>query len=314
MSDAVETMVSVREVPWHGLGTVVDDKLTAKDALRAAGLNWTVAKVPMYVGGKEGDLPEDDAEGTIPVVRVPDKFGMQRSKDHQILGVVGADYTPLQNAEAFDFMDALVDSGEAKYETAGALRGGRWVWVMMTTPRGIKINGSDEVNLYLLLFNSHDGSRSITAAATPVRVVCQNTLNLGLQAARRRWSVRHVAGGMDGRLDEARRSLGLSFEYFDEFERIAERLAAEEFSQAKYEKLVQRLTDVNPQREGLLVAYETSQAVGGGIRETKWGALNLVGEYYDHLRGPRTPHAQLMGSWVGLGVRQRDRALDLLTS
>lgn len=309
MTADVETMMSAREVPWHGMGTVVEQELAAADALVAAGLDWRVSKVPMFTGTGGMTEPEPGKKQFRAYDEVGGYYAVQRETDKVVLGVVGAPYTPLQNAEAFAFMDALVDSGDAHWETAGSLRGGKWVFMTMKLPREIKVGGEDPVDLYLALFNSHDGSRAITGMVTPVRIVCTNTLNLALSGARRKWTVRHLST-MDGKLMEARRQLDLTFEYADAFESQMDELAQRPFSDSQFENLVSQLRTTPQVSEGLLEAW----ASGEHGRSNRWDALNAVGEFYDWLREPRTANSQLMGSWFGQGVKARDNALKILTA
>lgn len=309
MTAEVESMMSVREVPWHGLGTVVEKELTAAEALVAAELDWRVTKVPMFTGNGGMTEPEPGKKQFRAYDEVSGYYAIQRSTDRTVLGVVGGPYHPLQNTEAFEFMDALVDSGEAHYETAGSLRGGKWVFLTMKLPRGIKIGGEDPVDLYLALFNSHDGSRAITGMVTPVRVVCTNTLNLAIAGAKRKWTVRHLST-MDGKLMEARRQLDLTFEYANQFEGQMNELAQQSFSDSEFENLVSQLGTPAPVTEGLLEAWVS----GEHGKASRWDALNAVGEYYDWLRSPRTANSRLMGSWFGQGVKGRDQALRILTA
>lgn len=300
MPAVVETMFSARERPWHGLGTIVEEQLTAADALRESGLDWKVEKHPIFVEGESGSY-----------VEVPGKYANRRDSDGRVLGVVGEQYQILQNEDAFSFADALVDSGDAKYETAGSLRDGRRVWLMMTLPEGVKVAG-DDIDIFIALANSHDGSQAVTVMATPIRVVCQNTLNLAIGQAKRTWSVRHTAS-MDGRLDEARRALELTFDYAEEFAKVGEELAAEKISDGRFERIVEELTDVEKHAEGILATYQTSPNLED-IRGTKWGALNAVGEYFDWGRNTRSQEARLKSSLTGTSRRMRDEAYTLLTA
>ena len=146
MPAEVETMFSAREVPWHGIGTVVPDALTAEEAIRESGLDWEVTKEPFFVKDSSGEYH-----------LAPRFYATVRSTDGRILGSVKEDYTVFQNRDAFSFADNLVDSGEAKYETAGSLFHGAWVWLTMKMPKQVLIAGDDPVDMYLLLNSSHDG-------------------------------------------------------------------------------------------------------------------------------------------------------------
>ncbi len=168
MSANVETMFSVRETPWHGLGRIVIDAPASREALELAGLDWQVESRNIYSG-----------TGTM----IPGYRANVRSTDDAVLGVVSDRYRIVQNEEAFQFTDDLLGEG-VTYETAGSLQGGKKVCMLAKMPEKYIIAG-DEVTPYLVFFNSHDGSSGVKVAMTPVRVVCQNTLNLALGTAKR---------------------------------------------------------------------------------------------------------------------------------
>ena len=201
MSANVETMFYVREKPWHGLGTRVEEALTSADALIYAGLNWEVIQKDVYTGNG---------------IQIPGYKANTRSTDDAILGIVSDRYRVVQNADAFRFTDDLLGSG-VTYETAGALQGGRKVWMLARMPHRYIIAG-DEIAPYLVVMNSHDGSSGIKVAMTPIRVVCANTLNLALNTAKRIWTTKHTENVML-RVHEAEETLGLAEKYMDELGR-----------------------------------------------------------------------------------------------
>ena len=151
-ADGSARMFYSGETPWHGLGTKVLEVQTAEKALKLGGLDWLVEKVPAW-----DQLPDGE------FVQVPGGFYVRRTEDNKILGRVGGDYNPIQNVEAFTFFDQLVDSGEAKYETAGSLFGGKKIWLTAQIGDTFDVCGEDYKG-YLLISNTHDGSRSFTAA------------------------------------------------------------------------------------------------------------------------------------------------------
>lgn len=305
MSAEVESMFSAREVPWHKIGTVVPDVLTAREALEAGGLDWEVDLRPVYTSNLAGNR-----------VRIPERLAVVRDSDESVLGVVGNKYVPFQNHEAFEFFDNLVDSGEAKYETAGSLKHGRWVWLTAKLPQHVVIGGVDPVDMYLLLSTSHDGTKSIQVDVTPVRTVCVNTLNFALKASKRKWSVRHLSTAGQ-RLQEARDTLELSFKYIDNFQTEADMLLAEAFSSRQMGNMLDKLLPDLPRtekvKESILMAFNESPTLEG-VRDTKWAAVNAVGEYYDWLRKPRSAQSQALATWSGVNRNQRDKALALVRS
>lgn len=310
----VETMVSVREIPWHGLGTIVDEHLTAAEALKASGLDWRVEKVPLYV---------KDPGGGKRRLEVPNKFGIQRQTDGKVLGVVGGHYVPFQNVEAFQFFDNLVDDGEAKYETAGSLYGGEHVWIMAKVPEGINIGGQDPHEVYLLLMNRHDGTGSITSAVTPVRVVCSNTANLAMKRAKREWKVRHVSN-VGARVQEARDALTLTFTYLEEFQERAEALLAQTMSLRSFGNFIDKLGEdldkseaaLESMKETTMTLFQEGETLEN-IRGTKWAAFNAVSEWSEWLKAymrddPET-HARSNWNVNGSALRTRKMAMARLS-
>lgn len=206
MSANVETMFSVREKPWHGLGIIVKEAPTSADAIRLAGLDWTVVQEPIYTNFN------NVVEGYRANVR---------SSDRKVLGVVSDRYKVVQNVDAFSFTDELLGRG-VRYETAGSLQEGKKVWLLARLPREYIIAG-ERISPYLVFSNTHDGSGSVKVAITPVRVVCNNTLNLALNTAKRSFSMIHT-GNIQDKIQEAKDTLFMAEEYMDclgvEFEQL----------------------------------------------------------------------------------------------
>lgn len=197
MAANVETMFYVRETPWHGLGTRVMEAPSSKEALGLAGLDWKVVQEPVYTQA------EELIEGYKANVR---------DTDRKVLGVVTNRYRIIQNEEAFGFTDALLGEG-VRYETAGSLQGGRKVWLLARLPHEYIISG-ERISPYLVFSNAHDGSGAVRVALTPIRVVCNNTLNLALSTAKRSWSMMHT-GNVQEKLEEAKDTLFRAETYMD---------------------------------------------------------------------------------------------------
>ena len=207
MSANVETMFYVREKPWHGLGTLVAEAPTSADALIYAGLDWRVEQRGVYTD--DGSL--------IPGYKVN-----LRSTDDAALGIVSDRYKVVQNDDAFQFTDDLLGEG-VTYETAGSLQGGKKVWMLAKMPQRYIIAG-DEIAPYLVVMNAHDGSSGIKVAMTPIRVVCQNTLNLAMNNAKRIWAAKHTENVMS-RVHEARETLLLAETYMGKLGRCIDDLS-----------------------------------------------------------------------------------------
>lgn len=206
MAANVETMFYTREKPWHGLGIRVEEAPTSADALRLAGLDWEVLQESVYT-----DMGD----------KIPGYKANIRSTDRKVLGVVTDRYKVIQNTEAFDFTDEMLGSG-VRYETAGALLDGKKVWLLARLPREYIIGG-ERISPYLVFSNTHDGSGAVRVAVTPVRVVCNNTLNLALDTAKRSWSMIHT-GDIKCKMQDAKDTLFRAEEYMDnlgkEFEKL----------------------------------------------------------------------------------------------
>lgn len=212
MAANVETMFYVRETPWHGLGTRVMEAPTSKEALIAAGLDWKVLQEPVYTGREE---------------QIDGFRANVRETDRRVLGVVSERYKVIQNEEAFAFTDALLGEG-VRYETAGSLQGGRKVWMLAHMPHEYIITG-ERISPYLLFSNTHDGSGAVKVALTPIRVVCNNTLNLALTTAKRCWTTIHT-GDIKNKMQEAKNTLLLAETYMDSLGKEFENLRMKKLS------------------------------------------------------------------------------------
>lgn len=224
MAANVENMFFVgREVPWHGLGVSIENAPTSKDAIICAGLDWNVIQQELYLG-----------DGRI----APGFKANVRETDNQLLGIVSDRYKVVQNEEAFSFVDNLLGEG-VRYETAGSLANGKRVWMLARLPEAYKML-DDEVEPYLVLTNSHDGSGAIKACMTPVRVVCQNTLNLALNNAARTWSMVHK-GKISDKLEEAQYTLHLGESYMNHLQGEAFELSKIRLSDDKVMEYIEML-------------------------------------------------------------------------
>ena len=291
MSANVETMFSVREVPWHGIGTIVREALNSKDALIAAGLDWKVQSKPIF------DESGNEIEGFKSNVR---------SSDNSILGIVSDRYKIVQNEEAFSFTDNLIGGGNA-YETAGSLRNGKQIWLLCKTPSKQVLG--DQVDPYICFTNSHDGMGSIRVCMTPVRVVCNNTLNLALQRASRSWNTRHI-GDINSKVIEAQRTLELAGEYMDDLASTAEKLANASLTDDQVRQIIDELfpipddsTDrvkknVEDIREGFMVCYLAPDIAK--FKNTAWGVVNAASDFATHSTPKRVTANSQANRWGNL--------------
>lgn len=226
MAANVESMFYVRETPWHGLGTRVQEAPSSSEALIKAGLDWNVVQEPIYTE------TEELIEGYKANVR---------DSDRKVLGVVTDRYKVIQNQEAFAFTDELLGEG-VRYETAGSLQGGKKVWLLAHMPHEYIISG-ERISLYLLFSNTHDGSGAIKVALTPIRVVCQNTLNLALSQASRSWSMIHT-GNIQNKLQEAKDTLFMAEKYMDNLGKEFETLRMQSMTDKQVMEFIETLLPI----------------------------------------------------------------------
>ena len=275
MAANVESMFYVRETPWHGLGTKVLEAPASKDALQLAGLNWRVMQEPIYTAMEE---LVDGYKANV------------RDSDRKVLGVVTDRYRVIQNDEAFAFTDGLLGEG-VKYETAGSLQGGRKVWLLAHMPHEYIISG-ERISPYLLFSNTHDGSGAIKVALTPIRVVCQNTLNLALANAKRSWSMIHT-GDIKEKMQEAKDTLFLAENYMDELGKEFEALRMKKLTDKQVMEYIEILLPIEdgstPQqeknmkrlREDMKIRYFDAPDLQG-VGKNAYRFVNAVSDFATH--------------------------------
>ena len=277
MSDDIEfnvakgtsSMFSVKQVPWHKLGQVVDKALTTKEAIEAANLDYKVKKIQNTM----------EYEGIKYVS--PGSFSTFRPDTKKVLGSVGKDYTIIQNKDAFVFFDSIVGKGQAIFETAGVLGNGERIFITAKLPKSIVIADIDKVDQYLLFTNTHDGSRSIEVLFTPIRVVCNNTLTAALTYAKNRIKIRHTSSAND-RLKEAHKLLGIHTELYDEQEQYFNMLAETKINAEQFKTYVCNifLTKAELLEVAMVGFNNMGELAPKKISQRKLNILDNVGKYY----------------------------------
>lgn len=324
---------SVREKAWHGLGTIVERYPTSREAMEFAGLDYTVEKRPLFtfdnVNNGIRDLEGVDSR---PELTVPNYFATMRTDNEQVLGVVGKDYSVVQNVDAFSFFDGIVGGGDGiQYETAGALGKGERIFITAKLPSYIRVGNDDLIEQYLFLTTSHDGLGSITAAFTPVRIVCNNTLNSAMRNHRNAIRIRHSSGAGD-RLKQAHTLMGISNNLGSELEQLFNHWAGVRISDANVKKLVQFA--MAPNREVLkrlekgiedeqstcyrnIVEDVYSYAMGNATQQTKttagtlFGAYNAVTGYFQNVRKFKDTEAKFKSITEGTAKLRAQTAFDI---
>jgi len=323
---------SVKEKAWHGLGQIVEDYPTSAEAIRYAGLDYTVEKRPLFTNALNNELTGFDPDFATSKLDVPAFFATVRNDNDAVLGVVGKDYEVVQNADAFQFFDAIVGGGDGiKYETAGALGKGERIFITAKLPDYIKVGKQDLIEQYLFLTTSHDGFGSITAAFTPTRIVCNNTLNAALRNNANGIKIRHTASAND-RLKQAHTLMGISHIMAEELEELFNHWTKVRITDAQVKKLIQ--VAMAPNKEviqnlelGLVDKLSTTYtnivdnafayAMGNPTQQmettagTLFGAYNAITGYYQNVRSFRNGDAKFKSIMDGTAKQRAQVAFDI---
>jgi len=312
---------SVQEKAWHGLGQIVTDYPTSAEAIKHAGLDYEVIKSPLYTNASNIIDPTDSLEIRDNEVNVPYYFATIRTDNNAILGVVGKEYHIVQNREAFSFFDAIVGGTDGiLYETAGALGNGERIFITAKLPDYIRVgNGDDVTEKYIFLTTSHDGSGSITAAFTPVRIVCQNTLNASLRNMSNVVRIRHTSGAKQ-RLENAHKVMGLANEFSNQLEDIFNNWAKVKVADNEVKKMIQfalcpnketlqhlkagnddEISTVfkNTVEDAFAYAMTSDSQQMNTTKGTLFGAYNAVTGYYQNVRSYKDSEAKLQSIILG---------------
>lgn len=306
-------MMYVGQLPWHKLGTPLHEPATSAEAIKAAGLDWTVRKVPLYAIEGQGVAHVPRYYGVAP----EDRWG---KPDCPVFGIVSEDYHPLQNVEAFDFFDSIVGQKVAMYHTAGALGKGEHVWILAKLPGTMEITSSDALDKYVLLSTGHDGRTCVRVILTPVRVVCQNTLTLALQSGEEIARAYHTRS-MNRQLDSARQKVQALMKGFDTMQASFRAMAKRKMDVAAAKAYVERVfpipEDLADRKVPAWIIEDRANCVylfhsGKGnddpaAKETLWAAYNGITEYVDHWRD-RSERQHMYTVCLGRGFQIKSRA------
>ncbi|MNX45531.1 hypothetical protein D3C86_760490 [compost metagenome] len=307
---------SVNEKPWHNLGQIVSEYPTSTEAIVHAGLDYEVIKTPLYTQSAASEK-----------LLVSDYFSTLRTDTHEVLGVVGKDYQIVQNKEAFTFFDSIVGGNGILYETAGALGKGERIFITAKLPNYIRVGKDDLIEKYLFLTTSHDGSGSITAAFTPIRIVCANTLNAALRTQTNTVRIRHTANAK-GRLEQAHKVMGISDNLSVQLEAIFNHWAKVSITDIEVKKLISLALAPNKeivQQLKMDTQEEFSSCFNNMVENafkyamsdptqlmpttkgTVFGAYNAVTGYFQNVRTYKDPEAKLKSLLLGGSAQQRNQ-------
>lgn len=270
---------------WHGHGTVVSEAQTSADALRIAGMDWDVALTDL-----EAVMPDGTRRA------VGTHRATYRMDTGMALGAVGLRYQPLQNREAFAWMDEVVGESLAIWHTCGSLREGRDVWMLAKLPGNIEVCNRDVLDKYVLITNNHAGTGAVRLFPTSVRVVCANTLRLAISQVDRNKSdaglplglkLFHTAGSLGKRVQKAKELLGIINDSHDEFAQAARAMLAKPLNTQQVSDYFGGLVENRSDRSRGKVltslwdrfALPTNE---GGYKSNVWTAYNAASEWADH--------------------------------
>lgn len=339
MSAFVETATYAGRPAWHRQGLVTEDAKTSAETIRNAGLDWEVEKLPLFFenpeisigpdGVEDGGLTYRDAEGF---------YGLVRDTDKRTLGVCGEGYEILQNRECFAFLDELADKEEIRYESAGALKGGRVVWLLAQLPGAREVVPGDLNVPYIMLASSHDGSLAVRIQPTTVRVVCWNTLSMAIRDGKGRAysaKVKHTTSIRE-RVGQAIKAIRVAREGFNSYMDRAAEMAETPVNPERLASYLQAVLgvknpdDVSTRTQNMLqTIVENFMADAknrlAGMEESAWGAFNAVTQWADHQRSSRNTagdvldnsaenrfHANQFGQGATLKVEAWNKAQELL--
>ena len=303
--DGVAQMAYAGALPWHGLGTKVPNDLTPEQMLEAAGLDWTVEKIPAFanIAGKEVNIGQS---------------ALVRSRDDKILDVVSNDWNPVQNKEAFEFFNEFVAAGDMEMHTAGSLKEGQIVWGLAKVKESFELFKGDQIDSYLLFSNFHKYGFSTDVRFTPIRVVCNNTLTLSLNSKVERMAkISHRKIFEPGNVKEM---LGIATDKLQKYKEMASFLGSKK---AKDEDIVDYFTRIFPvtgsstikkkevSKNALLALDILHTQPGAGFAEGSWWQpFNAITYITDHLVG-RTADTRLASAWYGYNKGLKTKALEL---
>jgi len=315
-----DAFFSVKEKAWHGLGKIVEEYPTSEEAIIFAGLDYEVIKKPIQ---------------TMDLEEIKSYFATVRTDTAQTLGVVGSKYEVVQNRTAFSFFDALVNNGEGiKYETAEALGDGERIFITAKLPELIKVGRNDLIEQYIFLTTSHDGSGSIMAAFTPIRIVCNNTLNMALNNNSNAVYIKHTANA-EMKLNEAAHIIQISETTSELMKTVFNKWAKVRVTDKELKKLISLAMSPNKEVFKAIAtddkAFEFSQqfqnvcsdvfsyAMNSPTQQmettegTLFGAYNSITGYYQNVNNYKDSNSKLNSIMFGTGLERTKRAFEIFT-
>ncbi len=313
----VDTFMYTGKTPWRGHGTFVgSEPLSSRQAIVKAGLDWKVVMKPLYTKGPDGIYD-----------KVKSHRAVARVTDDRVLGVVGGRYEPVQNHEAFGFMDSLVGEELMQYHTAGSFREGQRIWLLGQVGSEY-ILPDDRIDQYLFLYNSHDGSSSLRCMFVNIRAVSMVIYRTI------RWhkrgdavAIRHTNSVLH-KIQEARKVLGLAQDEFEDCTSFQRTLTQLQMTYSRFHAFLKNLVPDNEDpdasnvraekiRDEIMALYQQGDGTDiVGVKGTGWGAYCAVIGYVNYRRtkkgGDTAQSHRFETALIGTGNDLIQRATTLL--
>lgn len=304
------SFASNSEKAWHGLGQIVNGAMTAEEAIKNANLDYEVDKTKVYFNCGTDCMSEIDGY-----------FATYRKDNNDYLGMVKSRYEIVQNRDAFGFFDAIIDEGEAIFETAGALGKGERIFLLAKLPEDFEVAG-EKIEKYIMLTNSHDGTSSVIAGMTNIRVVCNNTLQAALKGLENKVSIDHVSGAKN-KLKEAHRVMGIASKYSGDVRDIFNQMADRKMTEGDYRGYFEKIftpeyntvmteseeKEISTRLKNMIEGTtqfafthptQTTQAANG----TLWGAYNAVSGYYNYIKTFKSTEDKFNSQFFGVANKK----------
>lgn len=318
MAHHMQSMAYVGQAPWHSLGNVLPPKQSIDVWAEKAGMDWRICETPVrFMTEQAGALGS--------IMTFSEQKVLYRSDSKAPLSVVSDRYQVVQPREVLEFYRDLSEVAGYELDTAGVLKGGKKFWALAKTGKSSTLKGNDQVNGYLLLATSCDGSLATTATPTTIRVVCNNTLTIALKGASAGNGAIKVPHNTAFDAQAVKKQLGIAVSSWDSFmyrmKTLSERKVKSHEAMNYFLKVMCQTDQHTDPSQGLLNerALKRVQALYEGAGKgadlasaqgTAWGLLNSVTEFVDHERRARSPEYRLDSAWFGQGAVLKQRALD----
>lgn len=302
MAHEIETIAFANATPWHGLGNRVDPNVSIEEMLVAAGLDWEVKLRPLYAQALDGSM-----------IKLPLRRALVRSSDNKVFTVTGDLWKPVQTKEILEFFREYTETGGAKLETAGSLRGGKTIWALASIQEGFTINRTDVTKGYILLTSHNEVGKATTVHTTRVRVVCANTMAAATHGNKAQYSQNHLSkfnmsaaketvqlakAQMHQAHLDAETLNNMKMSRFDTVRFLAQFFQPTPEGVKQDAFITQLLNSPNEQNKKLQTVLQSVDSAPGAQPETAWGILNGITHWADHVAGTKSD-TRLFKAWFG---------------